>query len=162
MISPTSGLYRDPAQGASSSDLVRRALASNGELAAARIDIERARARLRQAGLRPNPTLDFEQTTERLTGSGTDRATSVGVALPLELGNKRGRRVEFARVELEAVETEVADRERRLAGEVATLYAEALPPYASWRSRRASTASTPKWRASFRRASTRARARRSN
>jgi len=126
MISPTSGLYRDPAQGASSSDLVRRALASNGELAAARIDIERARARLRQAGLRPNPTLDFEQTTERLTGSGTDRATSVGVALPLELGDKRGRRVEFARVELEAVETEVADRERRLAGEVATLYAEAL------------------------------------
>src|SRR5215210_2780393 len=71
------GLYRDPAQGASASDLVRRALASNGELAAARIDIERARARLRQAGLRPNPTLDFEQTSERLTGAGTDRAASV-------------------------------------------------------------------------------------
>src|SRR5215203_4683878 len=110
MVSPASGLYRDPAQGASSSDLVRRALASNGELAAARIDVERARARLRQAGLRPNPTLDFEQTTERLTSSGTDRATSIGVAVPLELGGKRARRVELARIELEAVETEVADR----------------------------------------------------
>src|SRR5262245_58592276 len=49
----------------SSDDLVRRALASNGELAAARIEIQRQRGRLRQAGLRPNPTLDVEQTTGR-------------------------------------------------------------------------------------------------
>ena len=67
--------YSDPVQGVSSSDLVRRAITSNGQLAAARLDIERARARLRQAGLRPNPTLDFEQSSERLVGAGTDRAT---------------------------------------------------------------------------------------
>src|SRR5215213_2070901 len=126
VASPTISRYRDPLQGTSSSELVRRALASNGELAAARLDIARARARLRQAGLRPNPTIDFEQTTERLTGAGTDRATSIGVALPLELGGKRGRRIELARAELEAVEAGLADRERRLAGEVAALYAEAL------------------------------------
>ena len=125
-LSPTMSRYRDPLQGVSSSDFVRRALASNGELAAARLDIERARARLRQAGLRPNPTLDFEQTSERLTGAGTDRATGIGVSLPLELGGKRGRRVELAQAELEAVEAEIADRDRRLAGQVATLYAEAL------------------------------------
>ena len=125
-VSPTVGRYWDPAQGTSSIDLVRRALASNGELAAARLDIQRARARLRQAGLRPNPTVDFEQTSERLVSSGTDRATSIGFAVPLELGGKRGRRIELAKAEIEAVEAEVADRERRLAGEVATLYAEAL------------------------------------
>ncbi len=125
-VSPTVARYLDPAQGTSSSDLVRRALASNGELAAARIDIERARARLRQAGLRPNPTLDFEQTTGRLTGSAGESETSLGVALPLELGGKRRRRVELARIELEAAEVEVADRERRLRGEVLALYAEAL------------------------------------
>ena len=119
-------LYYDPLQGASSTDLVRRALASNGELAAARLDIERARARLRQAGLRPNPTLDFEQTTGRLTGSAGESETSVGVSVPLELGGQRRRRVEVARVELEAAEAEVADRERRLAAEVLGLYAEAL------------------------------------
>ena len=113
-------------QGLSSDDLVRRALASNGELAAARIEIERARGRLRQAGLRPNPTLEVEQTTGRFTGSADERETSVGVALPIELGARRKRRVELAQAELEAVEAEVADRERRLTLEVMTVYAEAL------------------------------------
>lgn len=119
-------LYFDPLQGVSAADLVRRALSSNGELVASRLEIERARARLRQAGLRPNPTLDFEHTTGRLTGSAGEAETSVGVSLPLELGGKRGRRVELARAELEAAEAEVADRERRLAGEVFAVYAEAL------------------------------------
>ncbi|MET0625422.1 MAG: TolC family protein [Pyrinomonadaceae bacterium] len=120
------GLYFDPAQGASSTDLVRRALASNGELAAARLDIQRARARLVQAGLRPNPMLDFEQTTGRLTGSDGESETSVGVSVPLEVGGQRRRRVDLALVELEAAAAEVADRERRLAAEVLGLYAEAL------------------------------------
>jgi cobalt-zinc-cadmium efflux system outer membrane protein len=125
-VSPTLARYFDPFQGTSSNDLVRRALAANGELAAVRIDIERARARVRQAGLRPNPTLDFEQTTGRFTGSAGERETSIGVALPLELGGKRGRRIDLARAELEAVEAEVADRERRLTSEVRALHAEAL------------------------------------
>jgi cobalt-zinc-cadmium efflux system outer membrane protein len=125
-ISPTLALYFDPVQGSSSSDLVRLALAANGELAAARIDIQRARARLRQAGLRPNPTLDFEQATGRYTGSPGESETSIGVALPLELGGKRKRRIELAQAELEAVEAEVADRERRLAAEVRANYVDAL------------------------------------
>lgn len=125
-ISTTLSRYFDPLQGTSSSDLVRRALASNGELAAARIEIERARARLRQAGLRPNPTLDFEQTTGRYTGSRGEGETSVGVALPLELGGKRRRRIELAQAEVEAVAAEVADQERRLAAEVRSIHVEAL------------------------------------
>lgn len=125
-VSTNVSRYFDPVQGTSSNDLVRRALASNGELAAARIDIERARARLRQAGLRPNPTLDFEQTTGRFTGSAGESETSIGVALPLELGGKRRRRIELAQAELEASEAEVADRERTLAAQVRANYAEAL------------------------------------
>ncbi|HLG16979.1 MAG TPA: TolC family protein [Blastocatellia bacterium] len=117
--------YFDAAQGANSNDLVRRALAGNVELAAARLDIERARARLRQAGLRPNPAIEFEQTTGRLTGSAGERDTTIGFALPLELGGKRQRRIDVARAELEAAEAEVADRERRLAAEVRTAYAVA-------------------------------------
>jgi len=125
-LSSLVGRYFDPLQGTSSNDLVRRALASNGELAAARIDIQRARARLRQAGSRPNPTLDFEQTTGRFTGSAGETETSIGVALPLELGGKRRRRIEFAQAELEASEAEVANRERTLAADVRANYAEAL------------------------------------
>src|SRR4051812_46763410 len=72
-------LYFDPLQGVSSADLVRRALSSNGELTVVRLEVDRTRARLRQAGLRPNPTLDFEHTTGRLTGSAGEAETSVGV-----------------------------------------------------------------------------------
>ncbi len=125
-ITPTVSLYYDPAQGTSSVDLVRRALASNGELAAARLEAARARARLQQAGLRSNPTLDFEQTTGRLTGSAGESETTIGIGLPIELGGKRRRRVELAQAELEAIEAEIADRERRLTNDVRALYAEAL------------------------------------
>src|SRR6266498_226184 len=116
--------YADPVQGASSGDLVRRALQSNAELAATRLDYERAR--LRQAGLRPNPTVDFEYGTGRVIGSPGERGATVGFALPLELGGQRGRRIELAEAELAATEAEIADRERRLIGEVRAVYAEAL------------------------------------
>ena len=118
--------YFDPLQGASSNDLIRRALSSNGEIAAVRLEIDRARARLRQAGLRPNPTLDFEQSNGKYTGSSGESETIIGVALPLEVGGQRRRRIELARAGLEAVEAEVADRERRLAAEVRSVYVEAL------------------------------------
>lgn len=117
--------YVDPAQGSSSVDLVRRALSSNAELAAARIEIGRARARLRQAGMRPNPTVDFEQQNGVFNSPG-EHSTSVGFSLPLELAGQRGRRIDLARAELEAAEAEVADRERRLAAEVRLTYIEAL------------------------------------
>jgi outer membrane protein, heavy metal efflux system len=117
--------YVDPIQGSSSTDLVRRALSSNAELAAVRLEIDRARARLRQAGLRPNPSLDVEQQNGVFNSPG-ERTTSVGISIPLELAGQRGRRMDLARAELEAVEAEVADRERRLALEVRVVYAEAL------------------------------------
>jgi outer membrane protein, heavy metal efflux system len=118
--------YADPVQGASSGDLIRRALQSNAELAAARLDYERARARLRQAGLRPNPTVDFEYGNGGLIGSPGERGATIGLAMPLELGGQRKRRIELAEAELAATEAEIADRERRLVGEVRAAYAEAL------------------------------------
>jgi len=107
-------------------DLVRRALQANRELAAARLDLERGRARLRQAGLRPNPTLDLQQTTGRFTGSAGERDVSVGLALPIELGSKRQRRIDVAEAELASVEAEIAERERRLTREVLSAYADVV------------------------------------
>ena len=113
-------------QSLTANEVVRRALAANGELAAVRLEIDRARARLRQAGRLPNPTIDVEQSTGRFTGSPGESELSVGIAVPIELGGKRRRRIELARAELEAAEAEVADRERRLTNDVRALYAEAL------------------------------------
>jgi outer membrane protein, heavy metal efflux system len=106
-------------------DLVRHALAANAELAAARLDIERRRARLQQAGLRPNPTLDVGQQNGVFNSPG-ERETMVGISLPLELGGKRQRRIDLARAEFEATEADVADRERRLANAVLAAHSEAL------------------------------------
>ena len=117
--------YIDPIQGTLSVDLVRRALASNAELAAARIEIDRGRARLRQAGLRPNPTVDFERQNGVFNSPG-ESSTSVGFSLPLELAGQRGRRLDLAQAALEATSAEIADRERRLASDVRLAYAEAL------------------------------------
>ncbi len=128
-IISSSAQYADPVQGTSSTDLVRRALTSNTEIGAVRLDIERARARMRQAGLRQNPTIDFEQTTGRFTGSAGERETSIGFALPLEFNGVRQRRGDLARIELQAAEAEVADRERRLVAEVRGAYAEALAAF---------------------------------
>ncbi|HET9530113.1 MAG TPA: TolC family protein [Blastocatellia bacterium] len=124
--SPAHSAYLDPLQGTSSSELVARSLASNIELAAARLEIKKAQGRLRQAGLRANPTVDFEHTTGHLTGTPGEDETSVGFSLPLELNGQRQRRVDLARAELEAVEAEIADRERRLSAEIRAAYAEAL------------------------------------
>ena len=112
--------------GAAAGDLVRRALQANRELAAVRLDLERGRARLRQSGLRPNPTLDIEQTTGRLTGSPGERDLSLGVALPIEIGAQRRRRIDVAEAELAVTEAEVADRERRVIRDVLVAYADAL------------------------------------
>jgi cobalt-zinc-cadmium efflux system outer membrane protein len=117
--------YVDPTQGSSSIDLVRRALTANAQLAATRLEIDRARARLRQAGLRPNPSLDFEQQNGILNSPG-ERGTTIGFSMPLELAGQRGRRIDLARAELEASEADVADRERRLASDVRLAYIETL------------------------------------
>lgn len=118
--------YFDPVQGTSSNELVRRALIANAELSAARLEIERGRARLRQASLIPNPTFDAEHTSGRITGSPAERETSFGVSVPLELFGQRRSRINLARVEVSAAEAEVADRERRLASEVRIAYSEAM------------------------------------
>jgi len=80
---------------------------------------------LRQAGLRPNPSLDFEQQNGVLNSPG-ERGTTIGFSMPLELAGQRGRRIDLARAELEASEADVADRERRLASEVRMAYIETL------------------------------------
>src|SRR5262245_51712724 len=50
--------FIDQISGKAADDLVRYALEHNGELQAARAMIAGARGRLRQAGLKPNPTIE--------------------------------------------------------------------------------------------------------
>jgi outer membrane protein, heavy metal efflux system len=115
--------FIDPVNGLTADDLVRYALAHNGELAAARQMIAEARGRLRQAGVRPNPMVETSGTRAITTA---DNMTMIGAELPLELGGRRKARVEAAQRELELRDAEVADFERKLAAEIRMKYAEVI------------------------------------
>ena len=118
--------YYDPQDGVSINDLIKRAVESNQDLAAARLEIEKARARLSQARLRPNPTLEIEQSSGAVLGSPGGGQFTVGASFPLEIYGRRSARVSVAEIEIQASEAEVRNRERLLAAQILTNYAEAL------------------------------------
>lgn len=118
--------YYDPQNGVSLNDLIKKALSANQNLFAAKLEIEKAKARLTQAKLRPNPTLEFEQSSGKIVGNTGDRGFSVGFSLPIEIYGRRNARIDLAKISIEASEAEVRNRERILAASILLNYAEAL------------------------------------
>ncbi len=103
--------------------IVARALTEHPELAAARAEVDAARARLQQAGLRPNPMLDLAG-QQNVTGS--DNSVSVGVTVPLDLNGRKEGRLAVAEREIEVKGAQLADRERRLRAEIRLKAGEVL------------------------------------
>lgn len=95
-------------------ELVARALAEHPDLRAVRAEVDAAAARVRQAGLRPNPMLDLGGQK----ALGADNNLTVGVTLPLDLNGRKAGRVGVAERELEMRRAQLADRERRLRADV--------------------------------------------
>lgn len=118
--------YYNPQDGVSLSDLVKLALLENRDLAAARLEVEKAKARLAQAKSRPNPTLEFEQSSGRFVGNGGDGNFTVGASLPIEIYGRRAARISVANIQIQASEAEIRNRERILTAVILTNYAEAL------------------------------------
>jgi cobalt-zinc-cadmium efflux system outer membrane protein len=110
-------------------ELVARALADNPELKAARIDIEASAARVEQAGLRPNPTLELGGQK----ALSPDNNLTVGLSVPLDLNGRREGRVGVAERELETRRRQVVDRERRLRAAVRMKAGELLAAQRSLR-----------------------------
>lgn len=115
--------YVDPVGGTTADEAVAYALLHNGELLAARAEVEAARALVKQASLRANPRLDVSGSRMVI---GSDNSIMVSGMLPLELGGRRTARISVAERELELHEHLVADRERSLAAEVRSKFGEAL------------------------------------
>ena len=70
----------------------------NGELSAARKEVEAARGMVKQAGLRANPKVDMSVSQNV---AGTDRNITANGMLPLELGGRRSARIRMAEREVE-------------------------------------------------------------
>lgn len=118
--------YLDRQNGLSISDLVDRAINANGELSIARLEIDKAKARLQQARLRQNPTVEVEQTSGRILGSPNEGEFNVGASMPLDLFGQRQARVRLAELEILAKEAEVRERERQLTNEILSNFIGAL------------------------------------
>ena len=101
-------------------ELIAVARRDNKDLQAARYAIDIARARLAQAGLRPNPRLDLAAQRDFLFNNEGEYASSVGISQEFPIAGRLSRQKDVARVDIALAEAEVANVERRLAGEVAS------------------------------------------
>ena len=115
--------FLDPTGGLTVEQAVDIAIKNNAELVAMRKEAEAGEALLRQAGLRPNPSLEVRGARQL---GGPDNSYMVEGGLPLELGGRRSARVRLALQELEIRRQAAAERERQLAAEVRNKFGEAL------------------------------------
>src|SRR6266436_1956855 len=115
--------YFDPQTGLTVEQAVAFALEHNGELLAARKEIDTATGLLKQATLRANPKVDASVSK---TIMGADNNITLNGMLPLELGGRRPARIKVAERELEMRRQDVGNRERILAADVRTKFGEAL------------------------------------
>src|SRR5262245_51587689 len=100
-------------------DAVDRAMAANPTIAAARLTTAINQAGLAVAGERLNPevTAEFEKETPK---------QSFGVAVPLELGGKRSKRIAVSEATLRAGEADIAATITQVRNDVRRAYFDAL------------------------------------
>jgi cobalt-zinc-cadmium efflux system outer membrane protein len=107
-------------------DLVDMAMQRNRDFLAATQRIAETQGLLRQAGVRPAPALDIEESTSRPFGSDGEQVFSAGYSHTFETFGKRDKRIAVAEITAEAVKADLADRVRRLTFDVKTKYAHAV------------------------------------
>src|SRR5687767_5145517 len=95
-------------------ELVVRALTDNPDLRAARAEVEAATARVSQAALRPNPTLELGGQK----AISPDNNVMIGLTLPLDLNGRKEGRVGVAEREVAVKRALLAERERRLRADI--------------------------------------------
>lgn len=107
-------------------DLVEMAMQRNREFLAVKQRIAETQGLLRQAGLRPAPALEIEESTGRPLGSRGEEEFSAGYFHTIETFGKRAKRIAVAQKTTAVAEAELADRVRLLAFDVEARYAEAV------------------------------------
>jgi cobalt-zinc-cadmium efflux system outer membrane protein len=107
-------------------ELVRIAIERNRDFLALRQRMDETRGLLRQAGVRPVPTVEIEGSTGRPLGTVGEEEYSAGYFHVLETSGKRDKRVQVARKSLDLAESEISERIRQLSFEIKTRYVEAL------------------------------------
>jgi outer membrane protein, heavy metal efflux system len=105
---------------------VEKTLANNLDLRAAYYNLDIGRGKLIQAGLWPNPELEFAGNTERPFSSGNEHTYSSGFAQAFPISGRLAKAKRVARVDLAQALLEIRNRERLLIGEVQKDFLSAL------------------------------------
>ena len=107
-------------------DLVEMAMRRNREFLAVRQRIAETQGLLRQAGIRPAPALEIEESTGRPMGSRGEEVFSAGYFHPIETFGKRAKRIAVAQKSTDVADAELAERLRLLVFDVKVRYAQAV------------------------------------
>lgn len=107
-------------------ELVSLTLSQNKQLEVARTQLRQAEARLTQARLRPNPSLDVEHGSDVFFANEGERGYNVALSQAFELGGKRAKRIQVATAYGEVIKAQIADAERQFATRVRLLFGEAV------------------------------------
>src|SRR5262249_27545977 len=111
-----------PVPAPSVNQLIEEAFDRNREILAARQRVQEAEGLLRQAGVRPVPTMEANAGSGRPLSSQGEQEYTVGYFQPIETGGKRSKRVAVAEKGLQLAEAELAERTRQLAYEIKLRY----------------------------------------
>lgn len=101
-------------------ELIAIAQRDNKDLQAARYAVDLGHARLQQAGLRSNPTLDIAGRSDVLFGHDGEYSRAIGISQAFPVAGRLLREKDVARVDVALAEAEVAEAERRVAEAVAS------------------------------------------
>jgi cobalt-zinc-cadmium efflux system outer membrane protein len=118
--------YAQPAAMVTAEQLLEQALANNREIAAVRQRIQAAKGILRQAGVRPSPTLEASGASGQPLRTQGEESYSASLSQQFETFGKRAKRSRVAEYGVELAESELAERIASLKRDITLAFAEAL------------------------------------
>ncbi len=107
-----------PANALTLDEAARAALANNLDLRAARYEVEKARGRLIQAGLFPNPSIELGGRSDKLGNDEGERTISAGYVQAFPIAGRLRFAKALNRVDVAQAMVEIRNQERLLVGEV--------------------------------------------
>ncbi len=116
----------EPIQNLTIDQAVDIALKENRGLAAARIQVEEARGRSKQAGLYPNPEIESSFGFDTIFANDGERNFTAGINQPIPLSGRIGAQKEVANVNVNLTLSDIANLERLLVQNVRQTFIELL------------------------------------
>ena len=119
LLANAAALAGDPVKPFNLKQLIDLGQRGNKDLQAARYAVDISRARLLQAGIRPNPRLDVSTRSDFAFSNEGEYGRAIAISQEFPITGRLLRQKDVARVDVALAQAEVAEAERRLAEQMA-------------------------------------------